>query len=215
VIDTKLARETKGGTVLQICLYTDLLASAQKRTPKFAHVVVPNAGFELQSYRIAHYGAYYRRVKLSLEQSVTAKPSVDLYPDPKPHCDICRWRLQCDAKRRTDDHLSLVANISKSQIGELQRRAINTMAELVAMPIPLQWKPERGASQSYEKVREQARIQVQGRADRRIIHETLPVGPEFGLASLPLPSAGDIFLDLEGDPFCKRRRPGIPFWLCV
>jgi uncharacterized protein len=41
VIDTKLARETKGGTVLQICLYTDLLASAQKRMPEFAHVVVP------------------------------------------------------------------------------------------------------------------------------------------------------------------------------
>src|SRR5262245_13845415 len=29
VIDTKLARETKGGTVLQICLYSDLLAATQ------------------------------------------------------------------------------------------------------------------------------------------------------------------------------------------
>jgi predicted RecB family nuclease len=174
VIDTKLARETKGGAVLQICLYTDLLAFAQKRMPEFAHVVVPNAGFELQSYRITHYAAYYRRVKRCLEQAVTAKPSVDLYPDPKPHCDICRWRRQCDAKRRADDHLSLVAGISKSQTGELQRRAINTMAELAAMPIPLQWKPERGASQSYEKAREQARIQVQGRTERRI-YETLPV----------------------------------------
>jgi uncharacterized protein len=29
VIDTKLARETKGNTVLQICLYSDLLAGAQ------------------------------------------------------------------------------------------------------------------------------------------------------------------------------------------
>jgi uncharacterized protein len=163
--------------------------------------VVPNAGFELQSHRIAHYAAYYRRVKRSLEQAVAAKPPADLYPDPKPHCEVCRWSLQCDAKRRADDHLSPVAGISKSQTGELQRRAVNTMAELAAMPIPLEWKPERGASQSYEKVREQARIQVQGRAERRMIYETLPVMPEFGLASLPLPSEGDIFLDLEGDPF--------------
>ncbi len=39
VIDTKLARETKGSTVLQICLYSDLLGSIQKRVPQFAHVV--------------------------------------------------------------------------------------------------------------------------------------------------------------------------------
>jgi hypothetical protein len=29
VIDTKLARETKGGTVLQLCVYSDLVASVQ------------------------------------------------------------------------------------------------------------------------------------------------------------------------------------------
>ncbi len=33
VIDTKLARETKGNTVLQICLYSDLLADAQGLAP--------------------------------------------------------------------------------------------------------------------------------------------------------------------------------------
>src|SRR5947207_12614116 len=31
VVDTKLARETKGSTVLQICLYSELVAVAQKR----------------------------------------------------------------------------------------------------------------------------------------------------------------------------------------
>ena len=30
VIDTKLARETKGNTILQLCLYSDLLADTQK-----------------------------------------------------------------------------------------------------------------------------------------------------------------------------------------
>src|SRR5208282_5617667 len=33
VTDTKLARETKGGTVLQLCLYTDLVASVQGTRP--------------------------------------------------------------------------------------------------------------------------------------------------------------------------------------
>jgi uncharacterized protein len=63
------------------------------------------------------------------------------------------------------------------------------------------WKPERGAVESYEKVREQARIQVEGRAAGRTIHELLPVVSGFGLTRLPPPSRGDVFLDFEGDPF--------------
>src|SRR5262245_31889823 len=34
VVDTKLARETKGSTILQICLYSELVAAAQKRVPE-------------------------------------------------------------------------------------------------------------------------------------------------------------------------------------
>ena len=42
VIDTKLARETKGGTVLQLCLYSDLVGRAQGVTPEYAYVVAPS-----------------------------------------------------------------------------------------------------------------------------------------------------------------------------
>ena len=70
VVDTKLARETKGNTVLQISLYSDLLAGAQGRVPDSAFVVAPGTGFEPQEFRIADYGAYYRRVKASLERAV-------------------------------------------------------------------------------------------------------------------------------------------------
>jgi uncharacterized protein len=69
------------------------------------------------------------------------------------------------------------------------------------MPIPLQWKPDRGSAHTYERVREQARIQVEGRSNGQVIHETLPVVPGFGLCLLPTPSPGDVFLDFEGDPF--------------
>ena len=67
--------------------------------------------------------------------------------------------------------------------------------------MPLPWKPERGVAQSYNRVREQARIQVEGREAGSVLHELLAVTPGFGLASLPEPSPGDIFFDLEGDPF--------------
>jgi len=50
-------------------------------------------------------------------------------------------------------------------------------------------------------MREQARLQMQGRANGAVIFETLPPLSGFGLARLPQPSDGDIFLDFEGDPF--------------
>jgi predicted RecB family nuclease len=201
VIDTKLARETKGSTVLQICLYSELVAAAQDRIPEFAYVVTPGSDFQPEEFRIADYAAYYRRVKGSLERAVTSKADIELYPDPNPHCDVCRWRLHCEQKRRTDDNLCLVAGISKLQMSELKRHRITTTADLAAVPLPLPWKPDRGAVQSYEKIREQARIQIEGRAKGRAVHEALPVVAGFGLACLPNPSPGDVFLDFEGDPF--------------
>jgi predicted RecB family nuclease len=202
VIDTKLARETKGNTILQICLYSDLLADVQKRAPEYAYVVTPGSDFEPLAFRFADYAAYYRRVRTSLEQAVLlAGGGEEHYPEPKPHCDICRWRLQCDAKWRADDHLTLVARISKTQIGELARHGITTVSGLAALALPLPWKPDRGAVPSYERIREQARIQVLGRTDGKVVYEALTPLPGFGLSCLPAPSDGDIFLDFEGDPF--------------
>jgi uncharacterized protein len=91
-VDTKLAKETKGGTVLQLSLYSDLLAAAQKKAPEFTHVVTPETGYEPETYRTADYGAYYRRVRTSLEKSVDVGMAADLYPEPNAHCDICRCR---------------------------------------------------------------------------------------------------------------------------
>ena len=201
VIDTKLARETKGNTVLQICLYSDLLADTQKLVPEFAYVVTPGSDFKSQIFRFADFAAYYRLVRKSLERAVTSGSDEELYPEPNPHCEICRWRVECEKKWRVDDHLTLVANISKSQIGELGRHDVKSVAQLAAVPLPLPWKPERGATQSYERIREQARLQVQGRTDGKVVYEALTPEPGFGLSRLRQPSEGDIFFDFEGDPF--------------
>ncbi|KRR02118.1 TM0106 family RecB-like putative nuclease [Bradyrhizobium valentinum] len=200
VTDTKLARETKGSTVLQISLYSDLVSFMQGSAPASAFVVTPGTQYQPEPYRIADYAAYYRHVRGSLERAI-ASPTEGAYPEPIEHCDICRWRNHCDERRRADDHLSLVAGITKSQAGELERRGVHTMAALATVPLPLPWRPDRGAVQSYEKIREQARIQVDGRAQEAVIYEALPQIAGFGLSRLPEPSAGDIFFDFEGDPF--------------
>src|SRR5258705_1392706 len=97
--------------------------------------------------------------------------------------------------------MSRDGDISKSQIGELERHDIASTAALAALPLPLEWRPDRGAAKSFEKIREQARIQVEGRTKGAILYETLPPIAGFGLSRLPEPSPGDIYFDFEGDPF--------------
>ena len=201
VYDTKLSRETKGGTILQLSLYSDLVERIQGRCPEQMCVVVPWSEYEAESFRTDDYAAYYRLVRRSLEQALDQEVLADTYPDPKPHCDICRWRRPCEQRRRDDDHLCLVAGISNPQIRELQSRGICTTATLATEPLPLAWRPQRGAKWSYERVREQARVQVEGRTQNQPILETLELAPDRGFSVLPEPSPGDMFFDFEGDPF--------------
>jgi uncharacterized protein len=100
VIDTKLARETKAGAVLQLCLYSDLLAQAQSAIPEYMSIVAPWSDFQPQRYRFADFAAYFRKVKRGLQSSLAQAGTTKTYPDPVAHCDICRWREICDKRRR-------------------------------------------------------------------------------------------------------------------
>ncbi len=201
VVDTKLARETKAGSVLQLCVYSDLLGQAQGVAPEHMHIVAPWSNFQPQTFRVADFAAYYRRTKSALEGTLRQERSDGNYPEPKDHCKVCRWREPCDQRRRADDHLCLVAGITTLQINELHQHDVGTIKALSVQPLPLGWKPDRGSVHSYERVREQSRLQVEARETGEPRFELLSLEAGLGLAGLPEPSAGDIFLDFEGDPF--------------
>jgi len=201
VVDTKLAQETRGGTVLQLCLYSDLVADVQGRAPELMHVVKPGQGYTHESFRIDDFGAYYRLVRKRLEESIAAPPTQSTYPNPVAHCDICRWRDECDARRHADDNLCLVAGIRPLHVGELERQGIHTLKQFAEEPKPLREKPERGNTEAFAKAHGQARIQLAGRNAGRALYELLPQQPGLGLSQLPEPATGDIFFDIESDPF--------------
>ncbi|MDW9377918.1 TM0106 family RecB-like putative nuclease [Sinorhizobium meliloti] len=200
IIDTKLARETKAGTVLQLSLYADLLRVMQGVAPENVYVVVPWSNFVPQTFRVADYGAFFRKARRAAEEATNAG-SGENYPEPTEHCDICRWAAACEARWRKDDHLSLVASISKSQIAELRAHSVSTAKAFAQLPSPFPWKPDRGSPASFEKARAQAHIQVSARETGELKYEMLEVVTGAGLCRLPEPSLGDIFFDIEGDPF--------------
>jgi predicted RecB family nuclease len=200
VVDCKLARETKAETILQLCLYSELVAPLQDLEPEFFHVIRPNVGFEPESYRLSAFAAYYRFVKRALQDAVKAGSS-QTYPEPVSHCDICRWWKECDSQWRRDDHLSFVAGASRLQRKELTLQGVPSLESLARLPLPIPFNPSRGAREGYTRIREQARIQLGGRTEGQLKFEWLRLEPDQGLFRLPSPSVGDIFLDLEGDPF--------------
>jgi uncharacterized protein len=205
VHDCKLALETRATTILQLSLYSECLAAIQGQWPEYMHVVPPGDGFCSEAYRVLDYAAYYRHVKNRLENAMEKEGSVTAsYPEPTPHCSICRWWAECDGQRRKDDHLSLVAGVSKLQQKQLYSWDVKAVTSLAVLPVPLEKRPEHGSARGYVRVREQARVQVAGRDQGKPVHEILMLNGEHGLFLLPGPSPGDMFFDLEGDPFIGR-----------
>lgn len=204
ISDTKLARETRAGTVLQLSLYSEMLGIAQGLKPEHFYVVTPNPDEPVTKYRVDDYAAYFRLIRGKMEATVALGDEAIAaanYPEPVDHCDVCAWSGACKHKRRVDDHLSLVAGISRLQRRELESQHVTTLEGLAKVPIPLPFKPTRGGADTYIRVREQARLQFESRGKIPPLHELRTCEAGAGLSRLPEPSPGDVFLDLEGDPY--------------
>jgi len=209
VMDTKLALETKAGSVMQLAVYTDMLTHIQDCEPEFMYVVHPDHGdhpFVEEPYRYANYAAYYRHLKKQFGAMIGTEELENSYPDPVPHCEQCTWWERCEKQRRDDDHLTYVAGISRMAIAELSGNGITKLNELASKEPT--FRPHRGQKETYIKLHQQANIQDRGRTQHENLYELLPViqdegAPRKGFLLLPEPSPGDVYLDLESDRFLE------------
>jgi predicted RecB family nuclease len=195
VVDTKLAKFPTSKHVIQICVYSDLLAHVQGVPPRHMHLVM-GTGEEL-SFRFEEYAHYYGVARDNFEK-FCADPPDDSYPQPCPGCSDCHWREYCATQWEQDDHLSLVANIRRTQIRKLNDAGIQTVRQLAQTP-PTYRLPKTTA-QSLTRLREQAILQVRGRDTGKNHYDILPQEEGRGFARMPEPAPGDLFFDIEGDP---------------
>src|SRR3989442_30224 len=208
VADAKLARKAKAAAVLQCCVYAEQVAAVQGVEPEHITLILGDGTEE--ELRLKDYAAYYRSVKRQFEEIVFKSPSplagegrgggYTTYPDPVDHCRICRWIDVCEARRREDDHLCLVAGMRRDQTRRLNLAGIKTVTELGASPID---QSIHGINEmALTRLRQQARLQVQQRHSDTLPFEVLPpLGDHLGFQSLPAPTPDDLFFDMEGDPF--------------
>lgn len=198
VLDTKLARQVTPAVVHQLSLYSRMLAGIQGGRPERAHVVLGTGDIEVVD--LTRYAALHRRVVRRLEEEVAA-PDAETYPEPVAHCAICRLAEECDRRRREDDHLSLVAGARREHRERLVEGGIATMGALAAPERP---DPPPLAAERYELLHQQAALQVRSRRSGAPVHRHLEPRRAAGYALLPAPSRGDVFFDLEGDPYVGR-----------
>ena len=211
VADTKLARRVKAAAILQMCAYSEQLAGLQGVTPAQVHVITGDG--ESHPFRLADYSAYHRHLKARYEalvaEAVAGHPRAT-YPDPVDHCGICRWADECKDRRRADDHLSLVSGLRRDQVHKLDALGVTTRVELAKAPDDL--RVPGMAEPTVARLHHQARLQVEGEGAHPPIYELLapeapdpddPLQrwPQRGWAALPEPSPGDLFFDMEGDPY--------------
>lgn len=195
VADTKLKRKPAPGHVLQLVLYSDLLAPLQGRMPEHAHVQLGQG--ERFTFRLSEYAAYARAARDRLEQFVVAP--TDTTPVPCDMCDLCRWRGHCATHWVAEDSLHQVAGITKPQVARLQSQGITTMAALATCETPVPGL----ARETQARLVTQARLQT-ARKTGAPTHALRPAVPGKGFDLLPAPAEGDLFYDIEGDPHYRE-----------
>ncbi|MCE3225240.1 MAG: uncharacterized protein K0S58_3420 [Nitrospira sp.] len=207
VWDTKLARSPKPYYALQLCCYSEMLATVTgvPQPEKFGLILGSKDRIE---FRLEDFIYYYRHIKknfLAMQESFTARLSDR--PEPLPRADHGRWTSHAGQFFQETDHLVQVAGITVGQIKKLKRAGIQTVTDLAATSRPTVPKLDQ---HSLENLAAQARLQYQTRADRQNDPEAPPryellsqAGPHsepVGLAALPPDHPADIFFDMEGYP---------------
>jgi len=194
VADTKLKRRADPKHVLQLVLYSDMLAEIQGVTPEFAHVELGDG--TRVTLRLADYSAYARMARQRLEAFV-ADP-LPTRPMPCADCSLCHWADHCEGVWQTDDSLFDVAGISRGQVKKLEAAGVDTLELLSTLDHPIRGMTDN----TLFRLVTQARLQHARKTGEPDFELRAPQ-PGKGFDLLPEPQLGDLFYDIEGDPYYK------------
>jgi uncharacterized protein len=197
-LDAKLARAEKPTYVLQLCFYTEAIASIQRVTPEAMHILLGIG--EKRTLRHADFAAYYRRVRAGFLAALGNGAPTEPYR--VEHCALCEFREVCKERWEQEDHLLLVAGIRRGQINQLRSAGIATLKQLAEAPRTV----PHVAARTFETLHDQAGLQLVRRTTGVLDWRALPIEPGCGFEQLPRPSPGDVIFDIEGDPFWEPAR---------
>lgn len=197
VWDTKLARQPKPYFIIQLCCYVEMLEKMTGRKSETIGVVLGTG--EEHAFRTSDFFHYYCRIRDAFLALMAGFPGAGP-PPPVAPANNGHWQGAAERWLKERDHLSQVANITRSQIEKLTGAGTSTLSELAARP-PTRI---RGiGDEVLQRLHRQARLQVASAGQARPAYEMLlppAENPGLGLAALPPTSPLDVFFDMEGFP---------------
>lgn len=193
IVESKLARHAKPEAVVQATAYAELASGIQGPDTEI-RLVLGNQ--DEVTYRAEAFEGYVQLAQRRLEAELAR--SSETYPEPVAACETCVWLKRCDSQRRSDDHLGFVAGIGRDQVKKLRDQGVSTLEKLAVLPVPTKVKGIGAAT--VDRLRTQAELQLHERQTGEQRHKLLAPTEGKGLDLLPVPSPGDVFFDLEGDP---------------
>lgn len=196
VADTKLAGHRTEDAEVQLWDYSRHVARIQGVEPISAHLVLGDGTVEVVELAEVTERMQPAALRRELRRRVDAE--VATYPDPEPACGHCPWLSLCDARRRTDNDLSLLPGMRRAQRTKLMAAGIRTVLDLSL------YEPNSFAGigdRPFSAHRQHARLQERARQRGHPVFELLPPEPSRGLELLPVAHSEDLFIDFESDPW--------------
>jgi uncharacterized protein len=200
-VDAKSARVAKRAAVIQVATYAAIMKAVGMATPQKVHLWLGGdkkwSASALDLIDLAEH--FMGRVREKIE-NFTDAPS-PLWAPPRESCTRCRWKYNCETGRESDQDLSLIQGIRSNTRLALIKSEIKTINQMAIAEDHQRPKyPKEVAKETFKRLRDQSEIQIRGKLEGRIIYE-IQDQEAFGL--LPFPSDGDIWFDMEGDPFAN------------
>ncbi|SBN62981.1 uncharacterized protein GA0004736_1900 [Curtobacterium sp. 9128] len=194
VYDTKLARHAKISALLQLAAYAEQMRAHDIPTGEQVHLVLGDR--TTTTHDLADITPVYRTQRAELTRVIAERIAADeplQWGDPRySSCGRC---AVCQTQVEEHRDLVLVAGMRLDQRTKLIRRGVLTIDDLAVRTAPV---PGMSSTTQGRLVR-QASLQVES-------ERTATKKPAWELAdaraldAIPVPDAGDVFFDFEGDP---------------
>ncbi|GAB3716823.1 TM0106 family RecB-like putative nuclease [Nocardiopsis nanhaiensis] len=205
--DTKLARRPGPSAIVQLTAYAHAVAILDGRTPHHMHLLtgdqhthtLPTAEFTPILTTLTH-----RLIDHLAQEPALPTPT---WGQPRPACEGCGYNTWCSQGRTAARHLSLVAGLRTDQAAKLTDAGLTTIDALAHAHD--HDRPTTLPRRSFDQLRAQAALQVRQDTTRTPANPQGEVTAEVfapdGLTTLPPPSPGDVFFDMEGYPYHSRQ----------
>ncbi len=194
VYDTKLARHAKISALLQLAAYAEQMRAHDIPTGEQVHLVLGDR--TTTTHDLADITPVYRTQRAELTRVIAERIAADeplRWGDPRysscGRCSVCQTQVE----QHRD--LVLVAGMRLDQRTKLIRQGVLTIDDLAVRTAPV---PGMSSTTQGRLVR-QASLQVESErtATKKPAWELVDAR---ALDAIPVPDAGDVFFDFEGDP---------------